>query len=427
MTTIHGARARGLVILTSLTLALTLLLLAPAGAAASLEARIAAALTHQGLAGSGTSVGVYDLTQKRCLYALRWDALRIPASNEKLVTSATALASWSATYRFGTQLLLQTSGPDERGVLSGDVYLRGMGDPSLSTTSFQTGYLGLRTSNVRDLVTRMRALGVTKITGRVRADDGYFDRSRTVGSWRPSMTAYCGPLSALTLNEGFGGGGHYVRDPSLWAAARFTALLRDAGIKVPHSAARGATPATATLVGTESSTTLGRLLAAMNKPSDNFFAEELLKGLGASFGGAGTTAAGAHVATEYLKSIGVTEGFRIRDGSGLSYADKLSAHAVIKILSTMTRRPDFTVFWKSLAVAGVDGTLEDRMKGTRAAGNVHAKTDTLDVSSCLSGYVTSASRHLLAFSILMNGSGLPIAQANAAQDAIAVLLAGSRP
>ena len=93
----------------------------------------------------------------------------------------------------------------------------------------------------------------------------------------------------------------------------------------------------------------------------------------------------------------------------------------------MTRRTDFTVFWSSLSVAGVDGTLEDRMKGTTAARNVHAKTGTLDASSCLSGYVTSANRHALVFSILMNASGLPIARAQAAQDAIAVLLAGSSP
>ena len=425
MTTTESARARVLVILASLVLAL--MLLTPAGAAASIKTKITAALAAQRLAGSGTSVGVYDLTAKRCLYTLRWDVLRLPGSNEKLVTSATALANWPATYRFGTQLFLEANGPDADGVLAGSVYLRGLGDPSLSTSAFQTGHLGMRTSNLRDFVARLQALGMTKISGRVVADDGYFDRSRTVSSWRPSMTAFCGPLSALTLNEGFGPSGDYVEDPSLWAAAKLTRLLRSAGITVTHAAARGTVPATATLVYTERSATLGRLLAAMNKPSDNFFAEELLKGLGAGFGGAGTTAAGAGVANQWLKSIGVTQGFRIRDGSGLSYADRLSAHAILKILGAMTRRRDFTVFWSSLAVAGVDGTLKDRMKGTRAAHNVHAKTGTLAAASNLSGYVTSANRHELTFSILMNGSGLPLARAQAAQDAIAKILAGSKP
>src|SRR5665647_1502582 len=114
MRTTESARARMLVILMSLVFAL--MLLTPAGAAASITTRIASAPAKQGLAGSGTSVGVYDLTEKRCLYSLRWDVLRLPASNEKLVTSATALANWSATYRFGTQLFLQTTGPDDDGV-----------------------------------------------------------------------------------------------------------------------------------------------------------------------------------------------------------------------------------------------------------------------------------------------------------------------
>ena len=425
MRTTESARARVLVILMSLVFAL--MLLTPAGAAASITTRIASALAEQGLAGSGTSVGVYDFTEKRCLYSLRWDVLRLPASNEKLVTSATALADWSATHRFATQLFRQAMGPDQDGVLTGDVYLKGLGDPSLSTSAFQSGQLGIQTSNVRDFVAGLQALGVTKITGRVVADDSYFENSRTVSSWRPAMIAYCGPLSALTLNEGFGPSGDYVKDPSLWAATKLTTLLRSTSIKVTHSATRGTVPATATLVYTESSATLGRLLAAMNKPSDNFLAEELLKGLGASFGGAGTTVAGADVANQCLKSIGVTKGFRIRDGSGLSYANKLSAHAIIKILGAMTKRKDFKVFWNSLSVAGVDGTLKDRMKDTKAARNVHAKTGTLSAASSLSGYATSTNRHALAFSILMNGSGLPLARAHAAQDAIAEILAGSTP
>jgi len=425
MKTTKSARARVLVTLMSLVLAL--MLLAPAAAAASIKTKIAAALSAQGLAGSGTSVGVYDLTARRSLYSLRWDVLRLPASNEKLVTSATALVNWPATHRFGTQLLLETTGPDANGVLVGDVYLRGLGDPSLSTSAFQSNHLGIETSDLHDFVARLQAVGVTRITGRVVADDGYFDRSRTVSSWRPSVMAFCGPLSALTLNEGFGPSGEYVDDPSLWAAGKLTKLLRNAGIGVAHSAARGAAPATATLAYTERSATLGRLLAAMNKPSDNFLAEELLKGLGASFGGAGTTAAGARVADQCLTSLGVTEGFRIRDGSGLSYADKLSAHAIIKILNAMAKRKDFTVFWSSLSVAGVDGTLKDRMRGTAAARNVHAKTGTLAAASNLSGYVTSTSRHALTFSILMNGSGLPLSRARAAQDAIAKILAGSTP
>jgi D-alanyl-D-alanine carboxypeptidase/D-alanyl-D-alanine-endopeptidase (penicillin-binding protein 4) len=418
-------KARLLVVLTSLALAL--LLLAPAAATAGLKDRIAAALARQGMGGAGTSVAVYDLTAKRSVYRLRPEVLRLPASNEKLVTSAAALAGWTSTYRFTTLLFIAAPGPDEDGVVRGDVYLRGLGDPTLSTASFQSRYFHMRTSDVHDFVARLRTLGVTRITGRVVADDGYFDRARVVANWRPSMTAYCGPLSALTLNEGFGSGGGYVKDPSLWAAGTLTRQLRAAGIRVSHSPARGITPSTATLAHTERSAPLSRLLAAMNKPSDNFLAEELLKGLGAGFGEGGTTVAGADVARRYLQGIGVTTGFRIHDGSGLSYRDKLTASAILKILGAMSRRTDFPVFWRSLAVAGVDGTLRYRMRGTPAAGNVHAKTGTLNAASSLSGYVTTANRHTLSFSILMNGSGLPVTRARAAQDAIAVILARSKP
>ncbi len=259
------------------------------------------------------------------------------------------------------------------------------------------------------------------------ADDGYFDGARTVTTWRPSMAAYCGPLSALTLNEGFGSDGGYVTDPSLRAASTLTKQLRAAGIRVSHAPARGIVPITATLAYAELSAPLSRILAAMNKPSDNYLAEELLKGLGAGFGEGGTTVAGADVAKRYLQGIGLTEGFRIRDGSGLSYQDKLSARAVLRVLGAMAKRADFPVFWRSLAVAGVDGTLRYRMRGTSAAGNVHAKTGTLNAASSLSGYVTTANRHTLSFSILMNGSALPVTRAHAAQDAVAVILARSTP
>jgi serine-type D-Ala-D-Ala carboxypeptidase/endopeptidase (penicillin-binding protein 4) len=409
----RSAPARTLAIVAGLLLAVTLLI--PTAASASTSTTITSILSRQRLAGSGTSVGVYDLTGDRPLYELRWDALRLPASNEKLVTSAAALTDWPAAHRFSTQLFGPVAGPDAAGVLNGDIYLKGLGDPSL------------RKAGLSAFVTRLKSYGITKITGRVFADDGYFDQLRTVPGWRPGMVAYCGPLSALTLDEDYGPNGRYVADPALWAATKLTSLLRASGVKVVHAAARGTVPEGSTRLGSVSSAALKVLLAHMNKQSDDFYAEELLKDLGASFGGAGSTAAGASVAVQGLTGLGVTDGFRVRDGSGLSYKDKLSAHAIIKLLGAMSRRPDFATYWGSLSVAGKDGTLSARMRGTRAAGNVHGKTGTLAAASCLSGYVTSANGHLLAFAILMNGSGLSQTRAHAAQDAIAETLAASSP
>ena len=418
-------RTRPLVALTGL--ALVLLLLAPSVAAAGLKDRIAATLARHGMAGPGTSVAVHDLTAKRSVYHLRQNILRLPASNQKLVTAAAALDAWSADFRFSTQLFIAAAGIDDEGVIRGDVYLRGFGDPTLSTKSFQRRRWNMETGDIQDFVRRLRGLGVTRITGRVVADEGYFDAARRVAGWRPGVLAYCGPLSALTLNEGCGANGGYVADPALAAANALTRRLRAAGIRVGGAPAHGVVPAEASLVYTERSATLRQVLVRMNRPSDNYIAEELLKGLGAGFGARGSTAAGAGVAQRFLRSSGIDAGFRIRDGSGLSYENKLTARTVLKLLGACSRRPDFAVFRSSLAVAGVNGTLKHRMRGTAAAGNARAKTGTLNAASCLSGYVTTANGHTLTFAILMNGSPLPIARAQAAQDAVVTLLARSRP
>lgn len=425
MTDQRTSRARLLVLLTSLALAL--LLLAPAIAAAGVKDQIKAALSRHSMAGSGTSVVVHDLSAKRNIIRLRPDVLRLPASNQKLVTAAAALASWTKDHRFQTQLFINEGGIDDEGVIHGDVYLRGLGDPTLSTATYQKKHLHIKTADIQDFVRKLKALGVTRITGRVRADEGYFDKKRKVDNWRSYMTLYCSPLSALTLNQSFAGEGSYATDPAINAALTLTRRLRNADIRVTGAPKHGVTPAAAILVYTERSARLPQVLARMNKPSDNFIAEILLKGLGAGFGDGGTTAAGAVVAKRFLQSADIDKGYRIRDGSGLSYQDKLTARTVVKLLVHMSKRADYKVFRNSLALAGVNGTLSKRMRGTAAAGKVYAKTGTLNNASSLSGYVTSANGHLLCFSILMNGSPIPLARAHAAQDAVAVVLARSRP
>jgi D-alanyl-D-alanine carboxypeptidase/D-alanyl-D-alanine-endopeptidase (penicillin-binding protein 4) len=424
MRRMRDKRAGLLIVLVSL--AVVLLLSVPGVASAALKDKVAATLGRYGMTGSGTSVAVFDLTAKKYVYKLRPDVLRLPASNEKLVTSSTALALWSATFRFSTQVFVDVA-PDAEGVVRGNVYLRGLGDPTFSTESFADRHWDMETGDVQDLVRSLRTLGVQRVTGSVVADEGYFDALRRVTNWRSSMSAYCGPLSALTLNASSASDGGYVADPALAAATSLTRRLRTAGIRVAHAPTHGVAPITATLVSTERSAPLSRVLAKMNKPSDNFLAEELLKGLGAGFGAGGTTAAGAGVAKGFLQSIGIDDGFRVRDGSGLSYQDRLTTRTVLKILGEMARRDDFAVFYRSLAVAGVDGTLKHRMRGTTAAGNVRAKTGTLNDASSLSGYVTTANGHTLTFSMLMNGDPVNVARAHAAQDAVAALLARSAP
>jgi len=164
----------------------------------------------------------------------------------------------------------------------------------------------------------------------------------------------------------------------------------------------------------------------MNKPSDNFIAEMLAKGLGREFGGAGTTAAGMRVERAFLAECGMPlSEVWLCDGSGLCYGNRLTAAGITQVLRTMSERLDFGTFWGSLAVAGRDGTLRDRMRGTLAVGNLRAKTGTLDIASCLSGYVASADHESLIFSVLMNGGSVNYWAARRAQDAIGAALAAS--
>jgi len=399
-----------------------------AAAATTLSSRLTTALVAHGFGGSATGVRVVDLSTAAALYD-RHDATQLlPASNEKLVTSSTALAKWGASYRFKTEMLTTGSLAGD-GTYTGTIFIKGFGDPTLSTASYQGHTLHFTTARLEHFVTALRNAGVKKIVGRIAGDDTWFDKVRTVSSWNAGESCDCAPLSSLCLNGDLAANGSRLKDPARTVATQLTALLRKAGIPVSGAPTVYPTPAKALVSYTEYSAPLSRILAAMNKPSDNFYAEELTKGLGAAFGGGGTTVRGNKVESAFLVSQGIAAGhFRLCDGSGLSYKDRLTTLDVTVLLRAMSKRADWTTFWRSLAVAGVDGTLSDRMKGTAAYGNVHAKTGTLEVASNLSGYVLSANKHWLCFSILMNHAGwIDVTAAHEAQDAIAVDLAKAKP
>ena len=405
---------------------LAVVLVAPASAVAGLGPTLSSILARNGLGGA-SGVRVVETDSGRLLYAHDQTRLLTPASNTKIVTSATALARWGPGYRFRTELYVPPDPPDTGGVVRGDIYIKGFGDPTLSTRAYARNVLRRPAAAIDDFVVALQAMGVTKVVGHVVGDESYFDSRRTVASWSPGDSAYCGPLSALSLNRGVVDG-RRVANPPHAVATKLTQMLEAAGIEVTGGPMVGRVPAGWLLRYIEYSPPLELVLRALNKPSDNFFAEMITKGLGAAFRGAGTTASGARVEAAFLVDSGIaTSQFRLYDGSGLSHGNKLSAAAVARLLRTMAQRADAAVYRDSLAIAGRDGTLARRMRGTPAAGNVHAKTGTLTGVSCLSGYVTAADGTRLVFAILMDRPGLNIAAAHAAQDAIAVTLARSRP
>ena len=168
---------------------------------------------------------------------------------------------------------------------------------------------------------------------------------------------------------------------------------------------------------------MSTLIRLTNRPSDNFFAEMLLKGVGARFGSGGTTTAGASVVRAQLVRFGVHP--RVVDGSGLSRANRTTPRQVVRLLDRMSGQERFDDFFASLAVAGRSGTLEKRMRKTAAAGRCSGKTGTLNYVSALAGYCRTTGNHLVAFAFLMNG--VNVASARKLQDRMTAAIAGYTP
>jgi len=216
--------------------------------------------------------------------------------------------------------------------------------------------------------------------------------------------------------------GRFVtRTPALMAALAFREALRSAGVAVSGPVRMGRGGDWSEPLASVSSPTLATIVRFMDRESDNFTAEMLLKQLGLAEVGRGTSAAGASVVTQVLTEAGVPmAGVRIVDGSGLSRLDRLTANALASLLEKAWEDPEVQpTLAAALPVAGVSGTLEDRLRKPPARGRVIAKTGTTDVASSLSGYVPQR----FAFAILQNGHPLSAWWARRAQDRFAQVLA----
>ncbi|MDQ6829962.1 MAG: D-alanyl-D-alanine carboxypeptidase/D-alanyl-D-alanine-endopeptidase, partial [Gemmatimonadota bacterium] len=173
-----------------------------------------------------------------------------------------------------------------------------------------------------------------------------------------------------------------------------------------------------------SSRPLRDLMPMMEKPSQNQMAEILLKTLGLERGGAGRADSGAAVVGRQLAAWGASDdGFVVRDGSGLSRYDLISPETLVRVLAAMRRDSSFAVYYEALPIAGVDGTMRNRLKGTAAQGNVRAKTGFISNARSLSGYVTTADGRMLVFTALCNNWTARRSAIDAMQDAIALRLA----
>jgi serine-type D-Ala-D-Ala carboxypeptidase/endopeptidase (penicillin-binding protein 4) len=384
-----------------------LVLAGNAGAGGSpLAARLAKALTVPQVSQARTAAIAFDLETGETLFAEHGALSLAPASNEKLAVTYAALVGLGTAYKIETDVLGR--GQQNGTVWQGHLLLVGHGDPTLSS------------ADLTDLAAQVRAAGITRVTGAVFGDETLFDARRTAPGWKPwYYVNESPPLSALTVDRGTYRG-RISRNPALAAALLFRDALRRAGVAV-GGAGLGAERGDEVPLAAVDSAPLSEIVRYMDRASDNFTAEIILKQLGAIENEVGTSAGGAAYARRLLAEAGVPlAGVRLTDGSGLSLLDRLTVRALAGILRAAWADPDVRpAFVAALPIAGINGTLSDRMRRPPARGNVLAKTGTTFQASALSGYV----RRRYVFSVLQNGSPVSSFWARKAQDRFATALA----
>jgi len=306
---------------------------------------------------------------------------RIPASNQKLLTSMTALDIFGPDHRFPT--IAASRKPGKHGVIRGNLWVVGSGDPELNATS------------MAGLAAAVRAAGITKIAGGVVGDTSAFTREWWAPGWVPGLSrSYVTRTTALAFDGNTGSG-----LPEEAAAVSLTAALRALGIEVAGEPSTGEAPGGLEPVARIGSRPLRDLLSVQNRGSVNFYAETLLKAIGAEAnGGTGSTSAGAEAVAAWAAAHDVAA--QVRDGSGLSHQDLVSVQGLATLLLISQDEPWGRALDASLAPSGA-GTLEGRLVGVP----VRAKTGTLFETpvSSLSGYVTDAGGSRVTFSVISRG------------------------
>jgi D-alanyl-D-alanine carboxypeptidase/D-alanyl-D-alanine-endopeptidase (penicillin-binding protein 4) len=166
------------------------------------------------------------------------------------------------------------------------------------------------------------------------------------------------------------------------------------------------------------------IIRVVNKRSQNYYAEQLLKTLGATFLGRGSFSGGVQVVKETLSEMGISPSqFIMVDGSGLSRHNFLTPRQVVTLLDHMARHRYFPYFWDSLPIAGVDGTIGLRMRHTPAEEKIWAKTGYVDRVRALSGYASTLDGETFIFSMIVNNYTVPTSLAESVQDRACQLLA----
>jgi D-alanyl-D-alanine carboxypeptidase/D-alanyl-D-alanine-endopeptidase (penicillin-binding protein 4) len=391
----------------STIVALLLASAALAGSRSGFQLRLARALRVPHVSPGQTGAIAIDLRTGRTLFAQNAHLPLRPASNEKLATTYAALTGLGPSFRIETDVL--GDGTQSGTVWHGDLVLKGYGDPSLNGAELVL------------LAHQVAAAGIRRVSGRVVGDESWFDPRRAGVGWKADFYLHQSPaLSALIVNRGWTGRYETSR-PALYAAQLFRRDLQRTGVTVGGAAAVGVAPAGAMPLADVESPPVSALVRHMDVYSDNFYAEMLLKEIGAVQGRAGSAAAGVAVTRRLLAAAGVPlAGVRMVDGSGLSLVDRWTPAGLATLLRAMWLNPDVQPYvMPALPIAGETGTLEHRMRTGPARGHVRAKTGTTNNSSALSGFVGD---HYV-FSIVENGRPVKTFYAEQSQNHFAQVLA----
>jgi len=343
------------------------------------------------------SVGVSVRLGKTLLYSHTDKERRIPASNQKLLMSMALLDERSPRFQIPTRATI-VRGSLSDGVVTGDLWLIGRGDPTVTDGGKFARSLSFKATRLRELARRVKDAGIKRITGRVMGSTSYFAHDWYATGWKPDFPAEEVPMpTALTFNGNTAGDFHFA-DPERRAAKGLTQRLRDIGVRVGGRAEQAESPAGLRTVATVRSRMLRTLLKHTNRKSSNFFAEVLGKRLAVEvYGPPGTITKGAQAITAFAERRGVA--LTAYDSSGLSYSNRVSPRGVARLLGLVQRERWAAALRKSLPT-GDQGTLDDRLPNVR----LRAKTGTLENVSTLSGWVwLDRANRWAAFSIMSRG------------------------
>jgi len=468
----------------SLLTTLVLLPLSPSAAdLAALHERLDSLVAHPGLRGGNVGVEVVSVDTGEALFAYNSGVPITPASVMKLISGATALESLGPDYVFVTSAAAASQmGAD--GVLAGDLFLIGSGDPTLQT------------ADLKALAAELRQAGLRHVAGAVVADASCFSDVGPGSGWDPRDEdhRYAAEVCGLTLNWNcldvvivparssgqraeirtiphtsyiefensvrtlpgaargsvwvdrrtdtnvFQVGGamgrrqgpitctRTIHEPDLYAACVFREALAAAGISVEGPYQRGQAPVEAVVLAQHQSAPLRDIFTPMMEHSANLAAECLYRAASFALEGEGSAYVSSRLTFALLEAAGCdTTGLVLADASGLSRDDRLTADCLVKLLRYMWLQANYPdTFVDSLPIAAVDGTLEGRLARTPAASNLRAKTGTLTGVCSLTGYVVSAEGELLCFAILMSDYQGSAERPRRIQDQMAVALASFR-